>query len=57
MINESWAHKDITNAYLHVNGYELSAQKDRINTIIHDIDTAVDVVHYIFIKFSDVTMR
>ena len=32
LINESWTHKDITTAYLHIQGYELSARKDRTDT-------------------------
>ena len=32
LINETWTHQDITNAYLHIKGYELSARKDRTDT-------------------------
>ena len=32
LINESWTNKDITNAYLNIQGYELSARKDRTDT-------------------------
>jgi hypothetical protein len=32
LINESWTNKDITNAYLNSQGYELSARKDRVDT-------------------------
>ena len=32
LINETWTHKGITNAYLHIKGYELSARKDRTDT-------------------------
>ena len=29
LINETWTHQDITNAYLHIKGYEISARIDR----------------------------
>ena len=32
LINETWTHKGITNAYFHIKGYELSARKDRTDT-------------------------
>ena len=33
LISESWTHKDITKAYLSIQGYELQARKDRSDTI------------------------
>ena len=33
LINETWTHQDITNAYLHIKGYEISARKDRSDTL------------------------
>ena len=32
LINESWTHNDITKGYLSIQGYELSARKDRTDT-------------------------
>ena len=32
LINESWTHKDITEAYLKIYGYEFSGRKDRTDT-------------------------
>ena len=32
LINESWTHKDITKAYLNIQGYELCDRKDRTDT-------------------------
>ena len=32
LINESWTNKDITKAYLNIQGYELSARSDRTDT-------------------------
>ena len=32
LINESWTNKDISNAYLSIQGYQLSARKDRTDT-------------------------
>ena len=33
LINESWTHSDITNAYLKIDGYELSGRQDRTDTV------------------------
>ena len=33
LINETWTHQDITNAYLHIKVYEISARKDRSDTL------------------------
>ena len=32
LISESWTHKDISKAYLTIDGYELSGREDRIDT-------------------------
>ena len=32
MINESWTNMDITKAYLNIDGYELIAREDRVDT-------------------------